>query len=194
MKQDVLEPGATYHIFNRGNNKENLFIEHKNYDHFLKLMLKHILPVANVYAYCLLKNHFHLLIGIKEKEELPNKYKEKPYLAFSNFFNAYTKSINKMYSRTGSLFQEHLKRKRVENESYLIKLIAYIHLNPVKHQFTPDYKKYKYSSFQSYISGKKSNLDREFIFTYINPEDFEYWHDEKKIESEELLNFLIGSE
>jgi len=194
MKQDVLEPGATYHIFNRGNNKENLFVEPKNYDHFLKLMLKHILPVANVYAYCLLKNHFHLLIGIKEKEELPNKYKEKPYLAFSNFFNAYTKSINKMYSRTGSLFQEHLNRKRVENESYLIKLIAYIHLNPVKHQFTSDYKKYKYSSFQSYISGKKSNLDREFIFMYINPEDFEYWHDEKRIESEELLNFLNGSE
>jgi len=194
MKQDVLEPGATYHIFNRGNNKENLFIELENYDHFLKLMIKHILPIANVYAYCLLKNHFHLLIGIKEKEELPDKYKEKTYLAFSNFFNAYTKSINKRYSRTGSLFQEHLKRKRVENESYLIKLIAYIHLNPVKHQFTSDYKKYKYSSFQSYISGKKSNLDREFIFKYINPEDFEYWHDEKRIESEELLNFLIGSE
>ena len=99
-----------------------------------------------------------------------------------------------MYGRTGSLFQEHLKRKRVENESYLIKLIAYIHLNPVKHQFTSDYKKYKYSSFQSYVSRKKTNLDRDFIFLYINLEDFEYWHDEKIIESEELSNFLTGSE
>ena len=125
---------------------------------------------------------------------MPNKFKEKPYLAFSNFFNAYTKAFNKVYNRTGSLFQEHLKRKRVENECYLIKLIAYIHLNPVKHQFTSDYKKYKYSSFQSYISGKKTNVDRDFIFMYINPEDFEYWHDEKRIETEELLNFLTGSE
>lgn len=53
MKQDVIELGTTYHIFNRGNNRENIFIEQKNYFYFLDLLKKHILPIADVYAYCL---------------------------------------------------------------------------------------------------------------------------------------------
>lgn len=189
MKQDIIESGGTYHIFNRGNNREDIFLELKNYEHFLKLMMRHLLPVANIYAYCLLKNHFHFLVAIREKEELPGNLKEKPYLAFSNFFNAYTKAMNKMYNRSGSLFQEHLKRKRVSNEDYLIQLIAYIHLNPVKHGFTNNFKTYQYSSYKSYMS-RESYVDRDFIFKYVDQEDFEFWHDEKRMETEVLLKFL----
>ncbi len=140
MKQDVLEPGGTYHIFNRGNNKEDIFKEEENFRYFLGLMAKYLIPVADVYAYCFLKNHFHLLLRLKDAQDLPPKFLEKLHLAFSHLFNAYTKAINKRYGRSGSLFQEHIKRKRVDNEKYLIQLIAYIHLNPVKHGFTEDYK------------------------------------------------------
>lgn len=190
MKQDVLEPGATYHIFNRGNNKEDIFKEAKNYVYFLELLKKYIVPVADIYAYCLLKNHFHLLLKFKERNELPADLVLKPHLPLSHFFNAYTKAFNKMYDRSGSLFQEHMKRKRVEDEKYLIQLIAYLHLNPKKHGFTENYKSYRYSSYQAYNSTQPTMLQREYIFSLIDPEVFEYWHDERKLNTPYLNDFL----
>jgi len=64
-----LEYGAYYHIYNRGNNGENIFFEERNYHHFLKLYARHVAPVADTYAYCLLRNHFHVLVRIKTVEE-----------------------------------------------------------------------------------------------------------------------------
>lgn len=186
MIQDIIEPRVIYHLYNRGNNKENIFIDEKNYYYFLQQLKKHIAPVADIYAYCLLKNHFHLLLRIKDEQELPERFKIKPHLAFSNFFNSYTKSINKMYNRTGSLFEEHLKRKRVVNQDYLIQLVAYIHLNPVKHNFTAHYQEYKFSSFQAYITDKQTEIDKNFIFSMIEKDSFLYWHDLKRIELEEI--------
>ncbi len=55
-----LEPGKYYHIYNRGNNRENIFKEDRNYAYFLKLYVFHVGPIADTYAYCLLRNHFHL--------------------------------------------------------------------------------------------------------------------------------------
>lgn len=190
MKQDVLEPGITYHIFNRGNNGENIFKEETNYNYFLHLIKVHLNPVCDIYAYCLLKNHFHILLKIKDANELSIIHQQKPYLPFSNMFNAYTKAINKRYIRSGSLFQEHLKRKRVKDEKYLIQLIAYIHLNPVKHGFSENYKSYKFSSYQAYRSSKPSLVKREYIFSLIDPVVFDYWHDEKKLLTNDINKFL----
>lgn len=67
-----LESGKYYHIYNRGNNGENLFIAERNYAYFLNLYAKHIGPVAETFAYCLLRNHFHLLIRIKNDQKFPD--------------------------------------------------------------------------------------------------------------------------
>ena len=188
MKQDVFEPGVVYHVFNRGNNKEDIFKEEKNYHYFLSLLQKYVLPVAEIYAYCLLKNHFHLVVRIKDADLLADKYKEKPYLGFSNHFNAYTKSINKMYNRTGSLFQEHLHRKRVEDDEYLTQLIAYVHLNPVKHGFTDDFKNYRYSSYNAYMSDKPTNVSCDYVKSLFgDTTNFEYWHSFNKLVFEEKV-------
>ena len=183
MKQNFFEAGATYHLFNRGNNKEDIFKEDKNYYYFLSLMQKYLLPVAEIYAYCLLKNHFHLVVRIKDFDALPKQYQEKPYVPISNLFNAYTKSINKLYNRTGSLFQEHLHRTRVETDEYLIQLIAYVHLNPIKHGFLSDYKSYRHSSFRAYeLRDKATSISREYILEFFNGfENMEYWHDLNKL-------------
>ena len=191
MNQDVFEPGAFYHIYNRGNNQENIFIEERNYSYFLKLVWKYIVPIANIYAFCLLRNHFHLLVQIREESRLPERYQAKPYLGFSHLFNSYTQSINKMYQRNGSLFQEHLKRKRIEDEKYLIQLIAYIHLNPVKHKFSDNFQTYPYSSFRTYLSDKPSILEKDYIFSLIDREEFEGWHDEKKLVTLEAAGLAI---
>jgi REP element-mobilizing transposase RayT len=191
MKQDAFELGAVYHIYNRGNNKENIFIEEKNYNYFLQLIKKHLLPFVDLYCYCFLKNHFHLLLRINDSIELPEKYQTKPYLPFSNLFNAYTKSINKAYNRTGSLFQEHLQRNRVTDENYLLQLVAYIHLNPVKHKFVKNFKKYPYSSYDDYCSEKESMVNKKYILNlFENIENFEYWHDLNKIKSDGIIDVI----
>src|ERR671924_1824643 len=59
-----------YHIYNRGVNGEDIFVEERNYDLFLKLFEKHLIPVAYLFAYCLLRNHFHLSVRIKSEEEI----------------------------------------------------------------------------------------------------------------------------
>lgn len=100
-----------YPIYNRGNNRENVFVEVRNYAHFLKLYAKYVEPVADTYAYCLLRNHFHFLVRIKTIEELDLKGLRDPSglnapsQQFRNLFDAYAKAINKAYHRTKSLFQ-----------------------------------------------------------------------------------------
>jgi putative transposase len=69
QKTVSLEYGKYYHIYHRGNNRENIFFEEKNFEYFLKLYVKYIVPVADTYAYCLMKNHFHFLVRIKTVEE-----------------------------------------------------------------------------------------------------------------------------
>ncbi|NNJ12539.1 hypothetical protein EKD04_019625 [Chloroflexales bacterium ZM16-3] len=78
-----LLPGRYYHIFNRGNNRENLFHEERNYVYFLRLYKSHIEPVAETFAYCLLPNHFHLLMRVRP--DLSPSI--QPSRAFANLFN-----------------------------------------------------------------------------------------------------------
>src|SRR4051812_27981056 len=129
-----LQPGCYYHIYNRGNNRANLFLEERNYRHFLKLYVHYIPLVADTYAYCLLKNHFHVLVqikGIAEQAHASNVL--TPSQQFANLFNAYTKAINKAYGRTGSLFEHPFERINVTSEPYLFNLVTYIHRNPQAH-------------------------------------------------------------
>ncbi len=190
-KYDVLESDCFYHIFNRGNNKEDIFKESDNYYHFLKLLKKHILPIADIYAYCLMKNHFHLLIKIKSFQNLQvdDKLMKLKNLSqpFSNLFNAYTKSINKRYNREGSLFKVRFKRNRMTNEEYLKNAILYIHLNPLKHGFTDNFENYEYSSYRSILSNKRTELKRREVIDFFgNKENFILVHKNSFNKIEEL--------
>lgn len=71
----MIRPDQTYHVHNRGNNRENILVEERNYQHFLKLYAKYIEPVGDTYAYCLLGNHFHFLVRIKTMEEQEGTHK-----------------------------------------------------------------------------------------------------------------------
>jgi len=155
MIYERLEPGNYYHIYNRGNNKENLFIEEKNYTYFLNLLSKHILPIAYLLSYCLLKNHFHLLVHTKN--EVRSKQISQ---SFSNLFNAYAKAVNKSYNRTGSLFSNRFKRIKITDENYLRTLIIYINNNAVHHGFTQNIEDYNHSSYQSLLSDDPTFLKR----------------------------------
>ena len=178
MKYEPLVADAYFHIYNRGNNKENIFKEDKNYYFFLKLMQKYISSICEVFAYCLLKNHFHLVI--KTNDNADDKLISQK---FSNFLNSYSKAINKAYDRNGSLFKDRFSRKKIDSEKYLKQLIVYVHLNPEHHGFVSDFKKYKFSSFKSYLSNSPSKLNREFILLLFDSrENFEVVHNQKKID------------
>ena len=100
--------GQYYHIYNRGNSGETLFREPRNYPYFLKLYAQYIEPVAETYAYCLMSNHFHFLVRIKDWQSrdcvpLEDCRSLEASHAFANLFSTYTKAFNKAYQRTGSL-------------------------------------------------------------------------------------------
>jgi REP element-mobilizing transposase RayT len=187
MSQEKFEYNRFYHVFNRGNNSESIFKEQRNYDLFLGLIKKYLLPVADVYAYCLMDNHFHLLVRIKDKDEIMDGRKqEKPYLGFAHLFSSYTQKINKTYNRKGSLFQEQLKRQIITDNDYFIQLVAYIHLNPVKHGFS-DTLDYYYSSYNALLSDKKTLLARDEVFGFFgDKKTFIDWHNLQKLKHENL--------
>ena len=163
MAQTTFEHGCFYHVYNRGNNAEDIFVEERNYTLFLEMIKKYLLQVSDIYAYCLMKNHFHLLLKIKEPREIADeKMRAKPHLAFAYMFNAYAKKYNKTYNRKGSLFQEHLKKEKITSENYLKQAVCYIHLNPIKHGFS-DRLEYPHSSYNAMISKNKTLLKREDI-------------------------------
>jgi len=166
-----LEPGQYYHIYNRGVNGTNLFLEDRNYAYFMQLYAKYIAPVAETFAYCLLRNHFHLLVRMRDEEDrlgLGDRVGLRiPSRAFNNWFNAYAKAINKAYGRTGSLFQHHFGRQRVMTDRYFLALIHYIHYNPQKHGFVPDFREWPYSSYHALLSDQPTHLARAAVLDWF---------------------------
>jgi len=158
-----IESGIIYHVYNRANGNDDIFREPRNYNYFLTLCAKYVIPVANIYAYCLLKNHFHFLVRIKNL----NNVALDPTQQFSNWFNAYAKAYNKLYQRTGSLFQRPFERIPVSSETYLINVIHYIHHNPVKHGFVSDFREWEYSSYHALRSSKATHLSRVEVLDWF---------------------------
>lgn len=104
---------------------------------------------------------------------------------FSNFFNAYAKAFNKQHNRKGSLFMKPFKRKRIEDEKYLRRVVHYIHYNPVKARLVNELADWKYSSFPSLISNRKTKLCREEVITLFEcRSNFMYCHQTSPLLSE----------
>jgi putative transposase len=175
--------GTFFHIYNRGNNGENIFIQERNYLYFMELWWKHTHQIAETWAYCLLRNHFHAVVFIKNEEDLSGpgnseKIKESSQY-FSNFFNAYARGVNIATQRTGTLFERPFKRIPVENESYLTRLVVYVHQNPQKHKFVDDFRSWNYSSYHELISNVPTRLQRDRMMQLFGSrEDFIRIHQE----------------
>ena len=200
QKQPILH-GNYYHIYNRGNNGIDVFLDNDSYYHFLRLYAKYVEPIAETFAWCLLKNHFHLLVRIKDKNEIDENQltyntTEKPKVIdpsrqFSHLFNAYTQAINKRHNRTGSLFETTFERKLVTNEKYLQQLIFYIHNNPVHHGFVKQMSLYPWSSYDTVTSDKPTKLMRaEVIELFSDLENFVYFHNQQQ-SMNEISNLII---
>ncbi len=165
---EKIEKDHYYHIFNRGINSSDIFKSDDNMVYFLKLIEKYLKGKADVIAYCLLNNHFHLIVKVVEEESMVTQ-------AFSNLFNAYAKAFNKQQNRTGSLFEKHFKRKKIKDETYLKNLILYIHKNPQNHGMIKDFRDYKFTSFNSYLT-KLSSEKAYILGLFEDIENFKFVH------------------
>lgn len=149
MKLETLEKGCYYHIYNRGINGCNIFSNDKNKLYFLGLIKHYLTSVVTVFAYCLMDNHFHLVVRINDGGLVTQR--------FSNFFNAYAKAYNKQQNRTGSLFEKHFKRVQLKDDKYLKNLIIYVHFNPM-HHLNQDYLQFRFPRIKLFYQIKKHKL------------------------------------
>lgn len=155
-----LEPSCTYHIYNRGNNGDDLFFEERNYAYFLKLYAQHIVPVIETFAYCLMRNHFHLLIRVKDGSRVGEASH-----AFGKLFQSYTQAINKAHGCTGSLFEHPFHRRLITTDVYFACALTYIHQNPQKHGFVQDFRDWPHSSYHVLVSDVRTRLMREEVMS-----------------------------
>ncbi len=102
MNQSRLKWGHSYHIYNRGNNRRQIFFKMNNYDYFMRLYKKYLAKFANLYVYCLLSDHFQLLLRINNEGEHLKKGEGMVSAKFGTFLGTYVKAINNRYQRTGS--------------------------------------------------------------------------------------------
>ncbi len=193
--------GEYYHIYNRGNDRRNIFSSDKDRDRFMALLylcntsetihlsdypksaLNQLLDLprsstlVDIGTYCLMPNHFHLLIHESEEGGI-SRFMQK-------LLTGYTMYFNRRYQRSGSLLESSFRAKHIEDDEYLKYLFAYIHLNPVKikdpdnwdKKVIPDVKKaldflnnYPYSSFLDYLN--LNRLEKTILNQSVFPEYF----------------------
>jgi len=192
--------GEYYHIYNRGTEKRAIFTKKSDYERFIALLylangtsavhisnhqgstLMTLLdlnrgdPLIEIGAYCLMPNHFHLIVRESEKGGV-SRFLQK-------LATGYTMYFNKRYERTGSLFQGRFKAKHIDNDEYLKYLIAYVHLNPIKlidskwedsgiknKKLAKKYlDEYHYSSYRDYVGF--SRIENKIINKHSLPEYF----------------------
>lgn len=188
-----MELGQTYHIYNHANGMENIFREEENYRFFLQQYVKYLGEVVDTYAYCLMPNHFHLLVGVKKEDQLKLTFPKFETLEklvskqLANFFSSYTQSFNKVYERRGSLFIKNFKRTPILDERQWQETFLYIHLNPVKHGFVKDHTAWKWSSWHAYQNpGKTSALDRKYYLNFFD--DWNHVQNAMEMKKEWLMN------
>jgi REP element-mobilizing transposase RayT len=175
MEIDVIEPFYYYHIYNRGINRQPIFFDNSHYYKFLDLCEKYIPCHADILAYCLIPNHFHLLVYIgPDWEKTIQKFVNNP---FSNWFNAYAQFFNKSTGRTGTLFQRPFKRKRITSQNYLLQVIHYIHKNPIHHNLVENIDQYHFSSYKALAGTNPTFINRDHVYNWFSsPTDFADFH------------------
>jgi putative transposase len=184
----IFEEGHIYHVYNRGNNKEKIFYNNYNYLYFIEKIRAFILPYSDILAWCLLPNHFHLMIEVKRtafNNVLLNN-------SIGRMLSSYTRAINNQENRAGSLFQKHTQaiclttmegitpawykthgitviNISLPEKDYPVVCMAYIHNNPVKDGLVEKPDKWEFSSFREY-KGLVDNClaNREKGMCYFN--------------------------
>ena len=158
-----------YHVMLRGINKQDIFCDRKDFQKFLNV-LKICKEISGfkIHAYCLMSNHVHLLI--QEGDEPLD-------IVFKRIGVRYVQYFNKKYDRIGSLFQDRYRSIPVNDDTYFICVLRYIHQNPVKAGIVKCCEDYEFSSYNSYFKSD-SLVDTKFTNDLMSIEQFNRLHNE----------------
>jgi REP element-mobilizing transposase RayT len=189
---DRFVPGGFFHVFNRTNHRGLMFktTEHRKF--FLDQYEVFLIDYVDTYAWCLMGNHFHFLIRVKSEEEIFEKLQQIPAderiktqqkflesvegdrdyhsivkMQFTRLFTVYAMMFNCAHGCTGNLFYRPFKRVEVKTENHLLWLVYYIHSNPRKHKILRVFSRYKWSSYTTFLSKKKTKLRRQEVLEWF---------------------------
>lgn len=144
MQDASTPPNFFYYIFNRGVNRQTIFFNPGNWSFFLGRLRKYFDPSqATILTYCLMPNHYHLLVNVK--------CEDFGSAIMHPFGISYTKAINKQQNRVGPLFQGKYQARLIERDAELLNLSRYIHLNPVAAGLVESPEDWEYSSYRDFI-------------------------------------------
>ena len=198
LKIDI--PDSYYHIYARGASKKPIFCEDSDYRVFLELFRRYLadeeikdsagIPYKKLYddiellCYCLMGNHFHLLVYQIHEGAMPRLMR--------GVMTAYSRYFNKKYSQSGALFESRYKASRISSDPYLMHITRYIHLNP------SDWREYPYSSLWYYTGGDAPDWlnERRILELFSDRTEYAEFVEEYEgiSESLELIKHQLASE
>lgn len=146
----LFAPGLLYHVLVRGNHKQKTFLSEGDYRAYLERLARYRKRYGvKVYAYCLMPNHVHLLL---ETSRVPLSR------VMQGLQQSYTQYFNRAHQKVGHLFQGRYKAIICQKDEYLLQLVRYIHLNPVRSKLVKSPEEYRYSGHRSYLEGKGTEI------------------------------------
>lgn len=183
--------GEIYHVFNRGVADQPMFTRKRDCEHFLQTLcfyrpnqppvrlskfnslsrelkleierqLSRMEPIVSIHAFCLMPNHFHLLLKQKREGGISSYLKK--------LTDSYTKFFNTKYKRNGPVFQGQFKAVHIGSEEQFVHISRYIHLNPITGYIVKDFKNlldYPWSSLPQYLKGKEGICELTTILSYF---------------------------
>jgi len=179
-----LRGNSYYHVFNRGVNSRDIFLDRQDYETFLyylyiytkppldiqakypslptRLKAKNLSGDINLVAYCLMHNHFHLLLKQKSATAMPKFIKQ--------VVNGYITYFNKKHKRNGTIFHGRYRSARIESDYLLVQMIRYVHLNPSIAGLCESLRSYTWSSYANH------NITNGIINRFSSAEEWEKFH------------------
>ncbi len=151
-----------YHVYNRGHHYQNVFHDQSDYLYFLKQLRRYKTSSrVAIVAYCLMPNHYHLLV---------QQLSDRPLSVMMQAFGtSIAKTYNKKYRTVGALFQGPFRAKRVDRDEYLMHLVRYIHLNPAAAGLVANIIDWPYSNYPDMLGLRKGTLcDAEPVLQYFD--------------------------
>jgi len=192
-KPRIISESGMYHVIFRGNNKQNIFNDEQDYKK-IKGIIKDIKEQMSfeIYAYCLMTNHVHMLMREKEPGDIS--------LIIKKVLTRYAMWFNKKYQRSGGLFENRYKAMAVDDETYLYEVLRYIHSNPVAAGISAQIDEYPYSSYKEYFEQYPYILDKGFFMSMMSKSEFVDFHSREeivvsrleKVSDDELRNIIIS--
>lgn len=148
-------PGLIYHVLNRGNNRQVVFVEDDDYRHYLEILQRYKEKFDfKIFAYCLMTNHIHLLLQVSPKASI-SKIMQAITIAHTRYYHY-------KYQCSGHIWQGRFKSPLVSSDEYLLTAMRYVEQNPLRAKMVERIEDYPWTSFHAHIQSKADNLvDRE---------------------------------